>query len=152
MAVKVIVGGTFAYLHKGHKALLRKAFSLGDYVYIGLTTDSYVSRNKGKSESYSRRKRALAEFARSHGKEFSIMPLKDRYGPSVSGDFNCIVVSSETYPIAKRINSIRRERGLKPLRIVKVAYVKAYDGKPIASHRIAAREIDRNGKSTSKGS
>ncbi|MEM2081946.1 MAG: adenylyltransferase/cytidyltransferase family protein, partial [Candidatus Bathyarchaeia archaeon] len=33
---KVAVGGTFDELHKGHKALLMKAFEIGTRVLIGL--------------------------------------------------------------------------------------------------------------------
>ena len=43
---RVIIGGTFGFLHAGHKALLRKAFATGESVYIGLTTDAYVRRKK----------------------------------------------------------------------------------------------------------
>ena len=49
MAVKrpfklVGVAGTFDMLHKGHKALLRKAFEVGERVVIGLTTDEFAAR------------------------------------------------------------------------------------------------------------
>ncbi len=48
--MRVIIGGTFAYLHKGHEALITKAFELGDYVCIGLTTDGYVKTVKPKEK------------------------------------------------------------------------------------------------------
>jgi pantetheine-phosphate adenylyltransferase len=42
----VAVGGTFDELHKGHKALLLKAFEVGEQVLIGLCTDEFVAKMK----------------------------------------------------------------------------------------------------------
>jgi pantetheine-phosphate adenylyltransferase len=36
------VGGTFDELHKGHRALLMKAFEVGEKVLIGLCLDEFV--------------------------------------------------------------------------------------------------------------
>ena len=47
------MGGTFDHLHDGHKYLLDTAFSLGQEVHIGLTTEKMFSRKKlsGKNSS-----------------------------------------------------------------------------------------------------
>ena len=61
---KVAVGGTFDQLHKGHRALLRKSFEVGEKVVIGLTSDSFVAR-MGKphiTASYEERRRELEAF------------------------------------------------------------------------------------------
>ena len=144
----IIVGGTFGFMHKGHRALLGKAFRIGDSVYIGLTTDAYVKRKRhgGLIPKYAARKRALERFARSFGKPFGIKPLEDRFGPSTTGDFYAMVVSKETKPTALEINRIRKGSGLRPLRIAQVRRVLAEDGMPISTLRIIRREIDGEGR------
>ncbi len=150
MATRVVIGGTFAIIHKGHLRLIEKAFRLGDMVYIGLTSDAYVLRHKiTPIKEYSKRKRELhaiaKRFSGKTGARFSISRIDDRYGPSTTGNFDVIVVSQETYGAAREINRIRKAKGLKQLKIVKVSYALAYDKKPISSTRIAFGEIDEEG-------
>ncbi len=143
---RVVIGGTFSHLHKGHLAFLKKAFASGDEVYVGLTTDAYVRKHKpGYAEPYAKRKNVLIKRLRGFGKPFFIMPISDRYGPSLSNDFDVIVVTSETLAAAKEINTIRRKKGLKALRIVMVRRVMAENGIPISSSEIAKGRIDKSG-------
>lgn len=145
--MNVIAGGTFAYMHKGHRKLLKMAFKAGGNVNIGLTSDSYVRLHKViADEDYKKRKKNLERFAKHFNKRFRIIKLNDHYGPSTSGNFQVIVVSKETNHTAKAINRIRKKRGLKPLKIIVIDYVMAYDKRPISSSRIASGEIDINGK------
>lgn len=146
--MRVIIGGTFGYLHKGHRALLTKAFEIGDYVYIGLTTDDYVRRlkNSKKIPDYQEREALLRKFAERFGKKFEIAPLDDRFGPSATGDFDAIVITQETLPTALEINRIREGSGLRPLSIIKIDFVLASDLIPISTTRIIDGEIDSNGK------
>ncbi len=145
--MRAILGGTFGSIHKGHIALISKAFEIADYVYIGLTTDAYV-RAHGKSPRtprYAARRRNLYRIAKKYGKKFEIRPLRDRFGPATSGEFDLIVVSEGTFKTAVEINAIRAMNNLKPLAIKKVKYVLAKDRIPISTSRIILGEIDASG-------
>ena len=77
---------------------------------------------------------------------FVVVPLEDPYGTTIyDANFEAIVVSEETEPTAIEINEIRVSKGMKPLDIVVVSFVLAYDGIPISSTRIRSGEINKNG-------
>jgi len=145
--MRVAVGGTFQPLHDGHKLLLRTAYGLGGDVDLGLTSDrmSHSARVRDV-EPYAEREQRLRDWIRkSLGVEPHIVKLEDPYGSALTEDYDFIVVSPETYPVAAKINQLRKEKGLKPIAIVRVDYVLAEDGKPISSTRIVRGEIDSHG-------
>lgn len=147
---KVAVGGTFQYLHDGHARLIEKAFEIAGNgkVYIGLTSDEMLQKNHNV-ENYENRRVRLLEYIDGIGipkEKYEITRLNDPCGPTLEEDFDYIIVSPETYPVALKINRIRVEKGKKPLEVVYVEYVMAEDGIPISSTRISKGEIDRHGK------
>ena len=141
---KVAVGGTFDKFHDGHKKLLSTAFEIGEMVEIGVTSDAFGGL-KGDIDSCEERMRNLKSFF-SDKTNFVVIPLDDAYGTTIyDSEFNAIVVSEETEPTAVDINKIRVSKGMKPLDIVIVSFVLAYDGNPISSTRIRRGEINQNG-------
>ena len=141
---KVAVGGTFDKFHDGHKKLLSTAFEIGEVIEIGVTSDAFGGL-KGDIDSCEERMNNLKSFF-SDKSNFVVIQLDDPYGTTIyDADFDAIVVSEETEPTAVEINDIRISKGMKPLDIVVVSFVLAYDGNPISSTRIRRGEINQSG-------
>ena len=136
-------------LHKGHKKLISKAFEIAGkngFVFIGLTTNKITKRKK-IVETIEKRQKKLQEFLieKCFIDRALIIPIIDKYGLSIEEDFDAIVVSPETFETAQEINLKRVNNGKKPLKIIKIPFVLAEDGKPISSTRIFKGKIDKNG-------
>jgi pantetheine-phosphate adenylyltransferase len=148
--MKVMVGGTFDPLHDGHKRLLDRSFAIAGpegHVVIGLTTDSFASRKTHPIRPFDVRKEEL-EWYISTGScraPFLIEPLNDRFGSALEADFDAIVVSEETLPVAVEINRLRKEKNRKKVDIHQISCVLADDGRWISSTRIYRGEIDKHG-------
>jgi len=145
----VCVGGTFYPLHKGHKVILKKAFQVAGAkgsVFIGVTSAA-MAKKKGKLPSFQKRKQSIEQFLVEENvqKQATIQPLSNKFGPTLEGDFDAIVVSPETKPTAEEINKKRKQFGKKPLQIVVIPFVLSEDNQPISSSRIRRKEIDENG-------
>ncbi len=146
---KVAVGGTFDQLHRGHRALIGKAFEVGEKVVIGLTSDEFVSKmsKPHKTAPYKQRRHELEAFLKEKGVEYraEIVPLNDPMGLMMTKNFDALVVSEETAKVGEAINQKRLHAGSAPLQIVTVALVPAENSHPISTTRIRRGEIDRNG-------
>lgn len=148
----VATGGTFDEIHIGHLALLSKAFELGKKVIIGVSSDEFADRVKGKGKithNYQQRVASLRlVIQRNFGDvNYEISKLDTSYGPTViSGEVVALIVSSETSKTGSEINQVRSKKGLEPLTIVTVDLVRAEDGNPISSSRIRTGQIDPQGK------
>ena len=146
----VAVGGTFDLFHKGHRALLRKAFKVGNRVLVGICSDDFVKKMRKPHgiASYAKRREELEKLLKRKGvlERAEISPLDDEYGLTLSDNrIDAIVVSKETEPRAHKINAKRKNLGKSPLPIVTVKRVLSEDFYPISSTRIWFEEIDREG-------
>nr|WP_321496731.1 phosphopantetheine adenylyltransferase [uncultured Methanolobus sp.] len=147
---RVVVGGTFECLHDGHKELIHKAFELAGnngIVDIGLTSNEMANNRPRHVPDYDVRRKNLLGYIDeiSEGQKYTILELNEPFGKTLDVDYNYIVVSPETYPVATKINQLRKEKGMKEIEIVRVEFVLADDKKPISSTRIVHGEIDIHG-------
>lgn len=139
MLKNVVIGGTFNKIHEGHEELIKTAFSVGEYVYIGLTSDRFANLFRAERVlEYEKREKALKEKISELNlhKNYEIIKIDDMYGiATVKDDLDAIVVSEETIPRAREINAIRFKKGLKRLIIIVVPFV-LKDNKPISASEL----------------
>lgn len=134
---KIIVGGSWSYLHPGHKYLLLTAFERGRQVSIGVTSDEMVESKLERDvrhKSYEERVSELRDFLREFGfaQRSEVHKIQDFKGNAVE-EGDAIVVSKETYDNAAKINRIRERKGKQPLEIIKIPMIKNREGKPFSS-------------------
>jgi inosine/xanthosine triphosphatase len=145
--MKVGIGGTFNVIHAGHVLLFETAFSIGDSVEVGLTSDEFAGRTKPVPvRSYEERRTSLSKFLERYGKPFEIVAISDSMGPAASSEtLGALVISPETVDMAEEINEQRKANGLSPLAIHLIRDVRADDKGRISSSRIVKGEIDKDG-------
>ncbi len=145
----VALGGTFDIIHKGHDALLSKAFSVSSHCIIGLTSDELAfKKNKKIINNYSKRIKSLTNFLEKKfsSSSYSISKLENDFGPAaIEGKVDALIVSEETSNKGEILNALRKKQNLPPVEIVVVPMVLAKDGVRISSTRIRNSEIDAEG-------
>ncbi|MGB8781010.1 MAG: pantetheine-phosphate adenylyltransferase [Candidatus Bathyarchaeia archaeon] len=145
------LGGTFDEFHKGHRALLIKAFEIGENVMIGVSSDEFVRKmdKSHQTASYEERTKELRDFLRQQGvlQRAEIIPIDDAYGGVLlsKDPIEALVVSRETEPVALKINQKRKEIGIGPLEIIVIDMVPSQNHAAISTTRIRTGEIDREG-------
>jgi len=122
---------------------------------IGLTTDTFARKKTHPIHPFAERRAELEQFIsggitekaerNKYATHWEIEPLSDRFGSALDADFDAIVVSEETLPVAVEINRLRRERKLRKVDIHQITCVLAEDGRWISSTRIWRGEIDVHG-------
>jgi len=145
----IAVGGTFDIIHKGHEALLARAFQTGTHVVIGLTTDAFVSASGKKiRHNFTERFEQLSKYLAKQypGRQYRITELDRTFGPGMfTSSVEAIAVSNETASQVEQANQKRRTLGLPDLKMEVVPLVLAQDGVKISSTRIRAGKIDSEG-------
>lgn len=145
------VGGTFDEFHKGHRALLMKAFEISENVMIGVSSDEFVKRmNKPHfTATYAERLKELKKFLDEKKllRRAKIIPINDAYGGVLlsKDHIEALVVSRETEPTALKINAKRKSMGLPLLAIVVIEMIPSENHFSISTTRIRHGEIDREG-------
>lgn len=139
------VAGTFDVLHDGHRALLRRAFEVGDSVVVGITSDEMASSGRDVSVPMHIRRGELERYLSTLG-DCQIFEIDDMYGPDeVMDDVDVLVVSEETLNNGRILNERRVARGVKPLELSVVPLVMSDDGSKISSSSILHGEYGRSG-------
>ncbi len=147
----VAMAGTFDVLHRGHRKLLKQAFTIGHMVMIGVTTDAFARslHKPHKFDPYPERKKELERLLSRWGllARAQIVPIFDRFGPAIRDrHIQALVVSRRTMKTARMINAKRKAKGLQAVVIDPIDLILAEDKRPISSTRIRRGRIDRQGK------
>lgn len=147
----IISGGTFDHFHVGHEAFIKKAWSMGKRLSIGITMER-MYKDKLLSETiedYAVRETNVKNYILSldvNKNDFSLISISDIYGSSLTDrSIDAIVVTPDTEKGAIRINKKREKIGMKPLDIISVPFVLDDMGGIISSVRIRYGDIDRKG-------
>jgi len=130
----VALGGTFDYLHPGHKILLTMVAWItsegpGGKLICGVTDDALLTKkaNRNLIQSLDIRTARIREFlslvAPGLG-ELDLPPLQDIYGPTASdADIEALVVSRETREGGMMVNQERKRKGLSQLEIYEIGVI-----------------------------
>src|SRR3989344_197648 len=147
----VALGGTFDLLHKGHTTLLARAFSAGQQVTVGITTDKFCKEiEKIPYENQELRRKNLLVYLKAKKllKRSKIVWLHDIFGPAATDkNIQALVISRETLPNANAINKKRVKNKLKKTTLIICPPALAKDKKLISSTRIREGEISKSGRS-----
>ena len=90
---------------------------------------------------------ALLDEARGWLPRARITELKDPFGPATRRKrLDALVVSEETRANGLRVNALRRNQGLKPLRLYVIPMIRTKDGQLLSDTRIRRGEVNPQGR------
>jgi cytidyltransferase-like protein len=146
---KAGLGGTFDHFHRGHQAFLLFASEQAEHLVVGITTPEMITHKKYHSqiESFETRFAAVKNFTKNFFNKVDVIPLTDPYGPTLTGsNVEVLIATTATKIGAEAVNSKRQELGLTTLPIQVCELEKDSNGQPLASEKIRAGKINRQGK------
>lgn len=144
----IICGGTFDRLHDGHKAFLRFAFSKGEKVIIGLTSDAYIRMFKPGQNilPFEERKKILEDFLHQEGflQRATIVAIDSKFDQTKIRDSQskALLVTTETEQSGIEINAERKQHGLPAVPLLVFPLVKNEKGEKISSSTIRKQHMD----------
>lgn len=145
----IAIGGTFDLLHLGHQKFIKHAFSIGERVTIGVTSEELVKKLKGGShQGFSQRFKVVRAFVNFNkfSRLASVIQLDDIFGSTLHDEtIDCLLVTDDSLAGAKIVNKGRIKIGLKELPVEVFSLVLGKDKKAISSKRIRDGEINQQG-------
>ena len=134
---KIVFGGTFDKLHKGHRYFILMAKYYAKEAIIGLCSDKMVKTTKKdykKIQSFQERKNNLKNYLRKINLRHKIFKIDDIYGPSIEDkNIEAILLTEETFNNGVKINKRRKEKGLAELNYIILPYILDLKGRKISS-------------------
>ncbi|KAM3141014.1 hypothetical protein pb186bvf_006815 [Paramecium bursaria] len=113
-------GGTFDYLHNGHKILLSiSLLAVSNHLTIGITGEELLQKKKNKEfiQSYDTRQLCVKEFCSLFKPKIDIYLAKlvEPAGPTKDGEYEGIILTKETESAKDYINNLRIQNNLNQL-------------------------------------
>lgn len=147
------VSGTFDHFHLGHKNIIDQAFRVAPQVSVGIAVEKMTEHKilSSEIEPYEKRKKTVQEYIKSKypRHRVSFFELSSIYGIGLQDKtLDSIIVTRESYKNAVSLNKKRSSKGMSPLVIIKIPFVKDNSGKIIRATRVRQGSIDRNGELT----
>lgn len=141
---KVAVSGSFNRFHKGHRALIDKAFEVGDEIFIGITTDAFASTKNVALRPFDERKNDVEDYVKNKGKPYTFMTVTNALEIEKMREMDTLVVSEETRKNGVEIVEILKKEG-KDLELVTIPLVRSRTGEKISSTDIVNGLYDKEG-------
>lgn len=119
----VWTGGTFDHFHQGHRDLLDKAFEVGRFVTIGITTNELVSDNRYSEfiQTLKERKSAVSEYLDPrYGRDRYAFVVNERVYTEAVLDptLEANVICFKTTHHGRNINRLRTDKNVLELDLV----------------------------------